>query len=121
MVQEHTKFKLFTKEYSSEEHINQLLEEIEKWVSNEKIAPKSIGVEFLEKAKYIVMSIGYRDDEDYNVKLSCSHIDKIELNVDYSKIENKMSDAASKHKNIICHELFITDSNNFYMIFMTKI
>jgi len=119
--QEHTKFEVFTKEFKSEDSINQILSDIENWIKEKKVASKSIGVEFLEKANYIVMSLGYRDDEDaYNVKLKSSLIDKIEVGADYTQLEKKMSETASKLSNIICHELFITGTNDFYMVFMVK-
>ncbi|MDH5680328.1 MAG: hypothetical protein OEZ36_01980 [Spirochaetota bacterium] len=121
MSQEHKKFKLFTKDFSSQESLKQLLKEIEKWVADEKVAPKSIGVEYLEKSKHIVMSIGYQDDNGYKVQLSSELVSKIDLNADYSQIEKSMAEAASKHENIICHELFITDSGDFHMVFMVKV
>jgi len=120
MAQEHTKFKLFSKQYSTEESISQLLNEIETWVKREKVAPKSIGVEFLEKSNAIVMSLGYRDDENCNIKLNKKLIKGFKLDSDYQKIEEAMSEATKEYEHIICHELFITDTNDFHMIFMSQ-
>lgn len=118
MNQEHTKFKIFTKEFSAESSIDNLLEEIVKWASENNVGPKSIGVEYLEGAKNIVMSVGYREDENYSVALDCMKIDTLTIGADYEALEKKMTEAAASKKDIICHELFITGTGDFYMVFM---
>ncbi|MCP4105805.1 MAG: hypothetical protein GY749_09750 [Desulfobacteraceae bacterium] len=119
MEQVHAKFKVFAGKFSDSKDIDPLLGEIEKFAAEAKVASKSIGIEFLEKSGNVVMSLGYRDNEaHYPIKLSCVHIGKIDLSGDFSELENGMSEAASKQNNIICHELFITDADEFYMVFM---
>ncbi len=120
MIQGHTKFKLFSKDFSSEASIRELLNDIENWVSANAVGPKSIGVEFLESSKTIVMSIGFRDDENYNVSLKSDLIGKMEAGADTATIEAGMEKAASQYSDVICHELFITGAGDFYMVFMNK-
>lgn len=120
MSQVHAKFKLFTKKFTSEQSLNDLFGEIEKWVKDSKVGPKSVGIEYLESSKTIIMSIGYADNESYSVKLKSNLIGKVDLISDFKSAEESMVKASSKFNNIICHELFITESGDFYMVFMTK-
>jgi len=115
VIQVHTKFEIFTGK-----SIDSLLSEVEKFAAKAKVAPKSIGVEYLEEIDCVVMSLGYRDDEPhYPVKLSCVRVGKIEPTADLSELEKAMTEAAAKQQDIICHEIFITDEHDFFMVFMT--
>ena len=36
-----------------------------------------------------------------------------------TKLENAMGEAAAKHKNVICHELYVTDTNDLFIVVMS--
>jgi hypothetical protein len=95
--------------------------EISRFVKESNAAAKSIGVEYLESADRLVITLGYRDDEEgYPVKLSSRSLGKIEaLGSDFTELERRMTEAAAEFSNIICHELYVTEEHDFMMIFMT--
>jgi hypothetical protein len=122
-AQVHAKFKVFSGPLGSDRTMGALAGEVEAWVRSAKVAPKSIGVEFVESAGRLLLSIGYRDDEaGYPVKLSTVDIGRIE-SLDtggLQKVEQGMAAAGGKQKDVICHELYVTDKNELLMVFMTR-
>ncbi len=119
--QVHSRFKLFSAVVEDGNSIAKLAEQVEQFATAAKAAPKSIGIEYLEHSKRIVLSLGYRDDETaYPVKLSvvslgkASKLDGAEL----QRLESRMAEEAAKLQSIICHELFITEQDEFLMVFM---
>lgn len=120
--QVHGRFKLFSGVLEGGASLSALADQVEKFAVSAKAAPKSIGIEYLEHSKRVVLSLGYRDDEPaYPVKLSvvtlgkASKLDASEL----LRLESRMAEEAAKIKNIICHELFITEGDEFLMVFMS--
>lgn len=121
--QVHGKFKLFTTKLDGDKSITKLADEVERFATQAKAAPKSIGVEYLEHSKTLILTLGYRDDEPaYPVKLkavsigTASNLDAAQL----EKLEKRMAEEAAKLGNVICHELFITEGDQFMMVFMTQ-
>ncbi len=51
--QVHTKFKLFTGALDQTGHIGRLADEVAAWAKAARVAPKSIGIEFVEKSKQL--------------------------------------------------------------------
>ena len=43
----------------------------------------------------------------------------IKLGDDFGELERRMTEAAARLSNIICHELYVTGDHDFMMIFMT--
>ena len=119
--QVHSKFKVFAGELDANKTIGPIAGQITKFVSETKVAAKSIGVEYIESAARLIITLGYRDDEPwYPVEINCVSLGKIDaLGSDFAALEQDMSRAAQKHSNIICHELYVTDDREFLMIFMT--
>lgn len=119
--QAHSKFKLFSGALDTSGALGPVADEVAKWAKGGKVAPKSIGVEYVEKLKKIVLSIGYRDDEPgYGVKLASSKvgpIGKLEA-ADLGKLEKAMAEIAGKTKSVICHELYVTDANELFVVTM---
>lgn len=119
--QVHAKFKMFSGKLEAGSSIAALTKQVEEFVRTSKAAPKSIGVEYLEGAKLVVLTLGYRDDEaGYPVKLvtsSLGNADKLDA-ADLARLEKRMGEEAAKEKNVICHELFITESHEFLMVLM---
>ena len=119
--QVHSKFKLFTGPLGPGASLGKIATDAEEFAKKAKAAPKSIGVEYLEHAKQVVLSLGYRDDEPpYPIKLQATSLGKIEtLGADeLARIEKRMAEVAAKTPHILCHELLVTGDREFVMIFM---
>jgi hypothetical protein len=119
--QVHDKFKIFSGELASDGTIGKLADEVAAFANKSKIAPKSIGVAYLEPSKHLVITLGYRDDEEpYPIKLHCVRLGKVDIKGgDFNALEEKMGHAGSRHRNIICHELYVTGGNDFTVVVMT--
>lgn len=119
--QSHKSFKIFAGTLGENNSIDDINEEIGKFVTENGVAAKSIGVEFLESANRLIFTLGYRTDEpSYAVKLTSVSLGKADVfGDDFSALEAKMSEAATNQKDIICHELFVTKDGDFFMAFMT--
>ena len=76
---------------------------------------------YLEPVKRLVITLGYRDDEEsYPVKLHCIPLGKVDMKAgDFRALEASMAKATGKHRNIICHELYVTGGSDFTMVLMT--
>ncbi|HEX4418685.1 MAG TPA: hypothetical protein VH165_12330 [Kofleriaceae bacterium] len=119
--QVHTKFKLFTGSLDSAGHIGGLADQIAAWAKTAKVAPKSIGIEFLEKSKQLILSVGYRDDEPaYGIKLASVQVGPLgKLDAaDLGKLETAMGEAAALTQQLICHELYVTDDDVLFVVTM---
>ncbi len=121
--QVHSKFKLFRGKLQKGNKITKLAAEVEAWAKSAKVAPKSVGIEYLEGDGKLVLSIGYRDDEaGYGIKLSAVGLGRVKkLKKDQlADLEKKMAAASAKVAQVICHELFVTDDHDFVMVFMSQ-
>lgn len=120
MEQVHEKFKLFRSGANSG-NFDKIFKEIEEFANKASRSPKSIGAEYLEASKELILTLGYTEGsaENNNVKLEVFEIGN--LDEDNESIEKKIAENASKLKTVICHELFITENNELHMIFMTNI
>jgi hypothetical protein len=118
--QEHGKFKVFAGKLDENNGLGALADEVSAFASDNKVAAKSIGVEYLESAESLIITLGYRDDEEsYPIKLETVSLGKLDIGDDFSALEQKMSEASNNVNNIICHELFVTEDKDFLMVFMT--
>src|SRR5262245_4264295 len=119
--QVHGKFKVFAGALDPDKSIGSLADDVAAFVREKKVAAKSIGIEYLESAGKLIVTLGYRDDEPaYPISLKCvslGHVDT--LAGDFAALENAMMQASQKQKNIICHELYVTEDREFLMVFMT--
>lgn len=116
--QVHSKFKVFIADADSEDAVEQLFRQADVFARDNSVAAKSIGVEYLEGQKRIVLSIGYRDDEPgYPVSLKFVRLGKLALNS--SAIEAALEKAADEVENVICHEFFVTEGGEFVMVLMS--
>lgn len=122
-AQVHRKFKVFSGPLGADRTMGALAGQVESWVRSAKVAPKSIGVEFVEAAGRLLLSIGYRDDEPgYAVKLHTVDVGRIEGldQAGLAKVEQAMASATAGLKDVICHELYVTNENELLMVFMTR-
>ena len=119
--QVHSKFKVFAGKLDADRTLGPLANEVADFARTAGVAAKSIGVEYLESAERLIITLGYRDDEPgYPIKLTCVSLGKINaLGNDFTALEQRMMEASSRQCNIICHELYITEDQEFLMIFMS--
>jgi hypothetical protein len=74
-AQVHSKFKLFSGTLDKGAISRELATEVEEFARNAKAAPKSIGVEYLEHERRVILSLGYRDDEPaYPIRLESASL-----------------------------------------------
>ena len=121
-AQVHDLFKLFVGTLDAGGHIKDLAKQVADWASSGKVAPKSIGIEFIESSKQVILSVGYRDDEPgYGVTLASNKIGKLaELDrYELEKLERALALAAGNQPNVICHELYVNAKNELYMVTMS--
>ncbi len=119
--QVHSKFKLFVGDHSAETGANELAKQMEEFVVNSKVAAKSIGIEYLEATKQIIMTLGYAENQSsIPVKITSVSLGKADIATDIAALEHKMGEVASQHSNIICHELYVTEEHEFVMVFMCE-
>jgi hypothetical protein len=121
-AQEHSKFKVFSGEVARDGALSSITPQVESWVKSAKVAPKSIGVEYLEASHRVILSVGYRDDEPgYGVTLSTQKLGTLEGSdaAALQKVEKAMSEASARVQHVICHELYVTGQGELYMIFMS--
>lgn len=117
--QVHAKFKVFTSTSNTDAAIDGVFSEVESFVRDRQVAPKSIGVEYLEAAGRLVFTLGYREDEaPYGIRITRQSLGKVDSLDDLSGLESRMAGAAANLANVICHELFITADGEFVMVFM---
>jgi hypothetical protein len=119
--QVHGKFKVFSGPLGKGGTVGSLGNKVESWARKAKVAPKSIGIEYLEERGTVILSIGYRDDEaPYPVRLKTVALGKIASleGKGLAKIERAMTAASQKLRNVICHELYVTGRNELLMVFM---
>jgi hypothetical protein len=119
--QVHNQFKVFAGNLDANNMIGPLADQVANFVQETGAAAKSIGVEYLEAADRLIITLGYRSDEPgYPIKLSCVSLGQINaLGSDFIELEKKMQEASAEQRNIICHELYVTSEQEFLMIFMT--
>ena len=119
--QVHDKFKIFSGALAADGSIGKLADEVAAFANKSKIAAKSIGVVYLEPGKRLMLTLGYRDDEEpYPVKLHTIHLGKVDQKGgDFHALEASMAKATSKHRNIICHELYVAGGDDFTMVLTT--
>ena len=123
LEQQHSRFKLFIGRPTEDNPLGGLADEVSSFVQSAGVAPKSIGAEYLEAKKSLVLSLGYRDDEPgYRVHLHCVRLaGTTDFGADdFAALEAQMAEASQGLRGIICHELFVTDEGRFYMVFMMR-
>jgi len=120
-AQVHDQFKIFVGPVGG--GIASIAESVARFATENKIAAKSIGVEYLESAGRLVVTLGYRTGgEHYSVRLkdiSLGNAGSWDEGRDFTELEQRMSKAAETVDKIICHELFVTTDGELVMVFMT--
>src|SRR5450432_4596231 len=120
----HDKFKIFTGSLAANNSLGALADEVAAFVKGKKVAAKSIGVEYLEASKKVVLSLGYREGEgSFPIKITTASLGKVGglESGDTSRLEAAMGAASGKISGIICHELYITADGDFLAVFMSHV
>lgn len=119
--QVHDKFKVFVGKLAADKTLGKLADEVASFASANRVAAKSIGVEYLESLQSLVVTLGYSEGgEHYPIRLQCTPMGKIDvLGQDFAVLEEAMAAASAKQQGIICHELYLTAEGDFFMVFMT--
>jgi hypothetical protein len=119
--QVHTKFKVFVGELAADRSIGDLGAKVAGFAKTAGVAAKSIGVEYLEAPKKMVVTLGYRTDETpYPIRLQSVALGKLQVMAsDFGALETAMANAAEQHSNVICHELYVTEDQDFFLVLMT--
>src|SRR5271157_3676085 len=116
--QVHSKFKVFipASGVPYADAMSQLSAKVEEFTSHDNVAAKSVGVEYMEGTKQLILSVGYRDDEPgYKAKLVSISLGT-HIRLEPELIEAAMTKAAEGVENVICHEFFVTDEGEFVMV-----
>jgi hypothetical protein len=120
--QDHDKFKLFSGKLEENGTLGALAEEVSAWAREAKVAPKSIGIEYVESEDQVIFSLGYRNDESpYGITLSSVSVGKLGFSAgEFAALEKAMSEAAARQGSLICHELVVSKAGNLLMVFMSR-
>ena len=122
-AQVHHHFKVFAGTLDAGGGLDTLAGEVRSWAAGGKVAPKSIGVEYVESAGKLLLSVGYRADEPgYAVRLESVALGRLDAldGPALEAIEQKMAAASEQQGRVICHELYVTGSQELRMVFMTR-
>jgi len=118
--QVHSKFKVFIPEagITNKEAVRRLESMVEGYAHASKVAIKSVGIEYIDAQKQVVLSLGYRDDEPgYPVKLTSVSLGKLGLKPD--EIAAAMEKAAVAVENVVCHEFFVDGDGEYVMVLLS--
>jgi hypothetical protein len=119
-MQSHEKFKIF-RGPSVKGQFDALFAQLEAFANQPNHSAKSIGVEYLESNKELIITLGYTDvqGQGNNVKLEVKKIGA--LSQSNEALESSIQSTAHALKNVICHALYITENDDMNMIFMYDI
>lgn len=121
-AQVHAHFKVFAGKAGRGNPIAAVAKKAEEFVAREKVAPKSIGVEYLEASREVILTLGYRRDvKPYEITLVAIPLGKL---TDTKKatldvLAEDMGKAAARLSRVICHELIVTETGDFIMVVMS--
>lgn len=121
MSQTHSKFKVFICTPVDGKLDPKTIEDAQTFflARRESLSPKSLGIEYIEDTHQLVMSIGYGietglDQQHPPIKISCVSLGKLVMQT--AVIEDAMEEAASKVKNVICHEFYVDEGESFMVL-----
>ena len=121
VYQVHDKFKVFVGPIGEDHSLGPIAEQIARFVNEEKVAAKSIGAEYLETSRQLVLTLGYRSDEaTYPIAVQSVSVGKVDAwqSGDITRLEKAIEVASDKLDKIICHSPYITEENEFVMVFL---
>lgn len=120
----HSKFKVFVTTPESNGGIPENIHlAMNGFIALNKVAVKSVGVEYVELINKIVISLGYVEDQDsYPVVLQPIHLGQLAIKEgqDLAKeLEKALTEAAETQDNsVICHEFYVDKDGNYIALFL---
>lgn len=121
MDQSHSKFKFFpVKNPGLSLQLGHVSKLISDFVATEKVAAKSIGVEYVEKHDALIVSLGYAEGQGtFPVLLNTVDLGKqLVSGSDLSVLETLFEDAASALSGVICHEFYVDKDDHVVAVFL---
>lgn len=119
----HHKFKVFAGAIGPDGGLGELGGEVARFVAQSNVAAKSIGVEYIESANRLLLTLGYRDDEaGYPVTVTTTALGKVDIldTGNFTSLEAAMEKASLASTNILCHAEYVTTDGTFVMVFLTQ-
>lgn len=117
--QRHSKFKVFITEPTSTGGIpDELHLTINGFIALNKVAVKSVGVEFVESINKIIISLGYTEEQKY-YSVVLQEVVLGDIPTDSTIIEQALTKACDGIDNIICHEFYVV--GNIYTALFLKV
>lgn len=110
-MQTHNKFKVFIASGSD------VIQRAEAVLNAYHVAPKSLGVEYLEEKDLVILTLGYRDDEPAR-EFKIREVALGKLALEDRPISAAMEAAAAGIDNIICHEFYVNKTGEFFAVFL---
>lgn len=119
MIQVHSKFMIFTSTPMPDGSLDpEFGASVCEALRAANLAPKSVGIEYVESQDLIVLSIGYGSSEPgYPVKLTCIPLGTVPAD---QRLGTAMSEAAAQVDNVICHEFYVNKHECFFLVLLSK-
>lgn len=120
MSQSHEKFKIFRGK-TERGQFGDVFAQLEAFANLPNNSAKSIGAEYLEDSKELILTLGYTavEGQGNNVTVVVKHIGNLSEAND--ALEAKIGQAAHDLNNVICHAMYINAGDDLSMIFMRDI
>jgi hypothetical protein len=121
-AQVHDRFKLFTGALDDAGHIKEVAAQIHEWAAKDKIAVKSVGAAVA--AGKLIITIGYRDDEEpYEIELHSSKIGRVgELDKDeQQRFTRAIESGGMNWPPVLGHTLYVTKQGDLYLIVLSLV
>ncbi|MDJ1502808.1 hypothetical protein [Xanthocytophaga agilis] len=116
----HEKFKIFRGKANGGS-FTQVFKDIEGFANLPNHSAKSIGVEYLEQADELLITLGYTDIEGQGNDIAIKLIPVGNISEEPSLLESKIAQAAQSLTQVICHAFYVTKNNDMEIVFMYDI
>lgn len=128
MEQVHSKFKVFvvTPDKNSLKIPSDLHLTMNGFIALNKVAVKSVGVEYVEAIDKIVISLGYTEgQESYPIVLQSILLGQLAMKEGQSlaeELEVALTKAAeTQDDSVICHEFYVDKNGNYVALFLKMV
>jgi hypothetical protein len=111
------KIKLFKSNSDSPEKI---LKEVTEFAATQNISAHSLGVEYVEPLDQLIISLGYREEDDpTSIEIIQHTIGNISTN-SLAELESNFKKILDTFEKPICHEFFVNNAFDLIGIFMIE-
>ena len=119
--QVHTQFKAFIAPPDHETGLlpQTLCAEVANFVTEHGVAAKSLGVEYIEHSRRIVLTLGYAKGQlTTPVRVECQKLGPLGNAPNEAEIEAAMEVAAEATGGILCHEFYVDEDGEFFLVLL---